>query len=82
VLASVDAKNDVVDVIANSGAGIVVLAEDPAAIATGCERFLAMTPEELSEMGARGRRYVEEHHSPEAAAQQFLTLWGANAAAG
>lgn len=76
VLASVDERNDMVDVIARAGAGITVPPEDPTGLAAACEQFLAMSPGELAAMGLRGRRYVEEHHSPEVAARQFLSLLG------
>jgi len=49
--------------VADSSAGITVPPEDPNAIAAAVETLAAMTLAERRDMGIRGRRYVEQHHS-------------------
>lgn len=48
-------------VIRDSGAGIVCPAEDGMALADAVMELYRMTPEKRAELGARGRRYYEEH---------------------
>lgn len=49
------------DPVAESGAGLVVPPEDPGAMAEAVKTLAVKTPEELWEMGRRGRLYVENH---------------------
>ena len=77
VLASVDPRNDVVDVIARAGCGVCVTPGDVEALVAGCRRFLAMPAAEPEAMGTAGRAYVDAHHSPRSAAAQFLRIFGA-----
>lgn len=74
VLASVDRRNDVVDVIARAGCGLCVEPGEVAALVDGCQQFLSLKDPEA--MGAAGRAYVDAHHSPRAAAAQFLQMFG------
>jgi glycosyltransferase involved in cell wall biosynthesis len=69
VLHSVDAGNDPV---AESGCGLTVLPESPAAVADGLRRLAALPPAERRAMGARGRAFVLAHHTYPVLAQRFL----------
>lgn len=77
VLHSVDAGNDPV---ADSGCGVSVAPESPAAVAEGLRRLAALPREQRQAMGRRGREFVLAHHSYPALAQRFLAaLEGARA---
>lgn len=69
VLHSVAAGNDPV---AESGCGVTVAPESPAAIVDGLKRMAAMAPEQRYEMGARGRAHVTAHHTYAILARRFL----------
>jgi len=69
VLHSVDAGNDPV---AESGCGITVAPESPAAVADGFRRLAALSEDERRAMGARGRAFVLEHHSYPLLARRFI----------
>jgi glycosyltransferase involved in cell wall biosynthesis len=59
------------DPVSLAGAGLTVDSEDPAAMAAALRRLADLSPEERWEMGLRGRRYVEEHHSSAQLSLQF-----------
>ncbi len=59
VIAALDGEG--VRVIAMSGAGIAVPADDPAALAAAVLNLSNVSGEELAAMGARGREYFEGH---------------------
>ena len=69
VLHSVEAGNDPV---AEAGAGLTVAPEDPAAVAAGLRQLAAVPAEERAAMGARGRAFVQAHHTYPVLAQRFL----------
>ena len=69
VLHSVEAGNDPV---AEAGAGLTVPPEDPAAVASGVQRLLALSPAERSAMGERGRAFVLAQHTYPVLAQRFI----------
>lgn len=69
VLHSVQAGNDPV---AEADCGLTVAPEDPGAIAQGLLRLAALTPQQRSAMGARGRAFVLAHHTYEVLARNFL----------
>lgn len=52
-------------VVEEAGCGLCCDAEDPIGLAEICRRFADMAPEEREAMGARGRRYYEEHFAKE-----------------
>uniref|UniRef100_UPI0013EB2F86 glycosyltransferase n=1 Tax=Adlercreutzia sp. ZJ176 TaxID=2709407 RepID=UPI0013EB2F86 len=52
-------------VIEEAGCGLCCDAEDPAGLAEICRQFADMPPSEREAMGARGRRYYEEHFAKE-----------------
>lgn len=51
------------DPVSEARAGITVPPEDPGAMAGAVEKLLSMSPQERSDMGRNGRRYVEEKHA-------------------
>jgi glycosyltransferase involved in cell wall biosynthesis len=69
VLHSVEAGNDPV---AESGCGLTVAPESPAAVAQGLRELAALPLEARREMGVRGRGFVLEHHSYQVLARRFL----------
>lgn len=69
VLHSVDAGNDPV---AESGCGLSVAPEDPAAVADGLRRMQALGGDARRAMGARGRAFVQAHHTYPVLAGRFL----------
>jgi glycosyltransferase involved in cell wall biosynthesis len=69
VLHSVEAGNDPV---ADSGCGLTVAPEDPAAVADGLRRLAALPAAERHAMGERGRAHVLAHHTYPVLAQRFL----------
>ncbi len=74
VLHSVEAGNDPV---AESGCGLSVAPEDPAAIADGLRRLAKMAPDERSALGERGRAFVLAHHTYPALARRFVDAMSA-----
>jgi glycosyltransferase involved in cell wall biosynthesis len=73
VIHAVDAANDLV---AESGGGISVPPEDPAAIAAAISRLAQMPLEEQAVMGEKGKAYVHAHHDYQILAERFLTTIG------
>jgi glycosyltransferase involved in cell wall biosynthesis len=69
VLHSVEAGNDPV---AESGCGLTVAPESPAAVAGGLSRLAALSAGERSAMGAKGRDHVLAHHSYPVLARRFI----------
>ncbi|EHR72941.1 glycosyltransferase [Burkholderiales bacterium JOSHI_001] len=69
VLHSVEAGNDPV---AESGCGLTVAPEDPAAVANGLKHLAALPAEERRAMGQRGRSFVQAHHTYPVLAQRFV----------
>jgi glycosyltransferase involved in cell wall biosynthesis len=71
VVCAVTTKDDPVSL---AQAGLTVDSEDPAALAAALQRLADLSPQERWEMGLRGRRYVEEHHSFATLSRQFEEL--------
>jgi glycosyltransferase involved in cell wall biosynthesis len=69
VLHAVEAGNDPV---AESGCGLTVAPESPAAVADGLRRLAALTSEERLAMGERGRAFVLANHTYTVLARRFL----------
>ncbi|MGB8260306.1 MAG: glycosyltransferase family 4 protein [Terracidiphilus sp.] len=62
------------DPVRESGAGISVPAGDAPAMAEAIRALAALPAAELAEMGARGRRHIEEHYNLTALARRFETV--------
>ncbi|MGA9533832.1 MAG: glycosyltransferase family 4 protein [Anaerolineales bacterium] len=73
ILAAVPADSAVRDLVEESGAGRVTVAEDPGVLA---KAILAMKEdiETLEQMGARGRHYAEAHFGRDMAVQRYHSL--------
>ena len=69
VLHSVDAGNDPV---AESGCGLTVPPQDPAAVADGLRQLAALSADARRAMGARGRAFVQAHHTYPVLARRFI----------
>jgi glycosyltransferase involved in cell wall biosynthesis len=69
VLHSVKAGNDPV---ADSGCGLTVEPESPAAVADGLLQLAALSPTQRHAMGANGREYARKHHAYPALANRFV----------
>ena len=69
VLHSVEAGNDPV---MESGCGLSVPPESPAAVAAGLRQLAALDPAQRRAMGARGRTFVLANHTYPVLAQRFL----------
>ncbi len=73
VIHSIAAGNDLV---AEAGAGISVAPEDPGAIADAVRRMRALPADARDAMGARGRRFILEHHTYDVLSRRFLEALG------
>lgn len=71
VIFSGNSKNDPV---VDSGAGFSIPPEDAGAMVDALEKMLEMSPSERSEMGERGRRYVEKEFAMEKLAERMELL--------
>lgn len=60
------------DPVAECGCGVSVEAEDPGALATAIEALAALSAAERAELGACGRRRVEEQHDYPILAERLL----------
>ena len=69
IVLAVNAGNDPV---AESECGFSIPPENPQALAGAVRRLMAMSPKELSAMGARGNAFVKLNHDYNRLAQQFL----------
>jgi glycosyltransferase involved in cell wall biosynthesis len=69
VLHSVDAGNDPV---AESGCGLTVAPESPAAVADGLRQLAALPAEQRRAMGDHGRAFVVANHTYPVLAQRFI----------
>jgi colanic acid biosynthesis glycosyl transferase WcaI len=56
---------EVADVITRSGAGFAARAGDPQSLATAIRAMADASPEQRTEMGARGKAYYAEHFDRE-----------------
>lgn len=69
VVASLDGEG--ARVVHEAGAGVTCPAEDAAALVESILALRQCSPDELTRMGAQGRRYYEEHFEPEALARRL-----------
>jgi glycosyltransferase involved in cell wall biosynthesis len=72
ILHAVEAGNDPV---AEAGCGLTVAPEDPAAVADGILRLLALGAERRAILGQRGRRYALAHHTYPVLGRRFLNAF-------
>ncbi|MEO8163182.1 MAG: glycosyltransferase family 4 protein, partial [Ilumatobacteraceae bacterium] len=74
ILAAIDADSEIPRILASSGAGISVPPEDAEKFISAV-RWLVGQPDLLLEMGAKGRRWVEQHVSATAVASEYEALF-------
>ena len=74
VLAAVDLDTEVPRILAAADAGVCVEPENSAAFISAL-RAMTLDPKTLSEMGERGRKWVENHASPASVAQRYEALY-------
>lgn len=74
ILAAIDLDTEIPRILVASGAGITVPPEDAAKF-TAALRWLVDQPELRVEMGNKGRRWVEQHASPQAVARAYEALF-------
>lgn len=73
ILASVDNGCETADLIHQSQAGICIPPEEPEELVNTI-LYLKNNPELRENMGRNGRKWAEEHHSPQSAAQKIANL--------
>jgi glycosyltransferase involved in cell wall biosynthesis len=73
ILQAIEAGNDLV---ADTGCGISVEPDNPAAVTEAVMRFYRMTPQMRSAMGEKGRQFVLANHSYDRLAERFSALFG------
>ena len=73
VLVAVDDAS--VDPVKLSGGGLRVKPEDPNAIAEGILALYAMTPEQRTQLGEKGRAYVKQYHSMRYLAEKYMHIF-------
>ena len=74
VLAAVDIDTEVPRILAAADAGVCVEPDNSAAFISAL-RAMTLDPKTLSEMGERGRKWVENHASPASVAQRYEALY-------
>jgi colanic acid biosynthesis glycosyl transferase WcaI len=74
LLASVAANAETRLLIDEADCGVWVSAENPTQLAEAiCDLY--QNPAQRAQFGANGRRYVEQHHTPDAIARQYIVLF-------
>jgi glycosyltransferase involved in cell wall biosynthesis len=63
------------DEVTQAKAGFSIGAEDPGALAETLHQIASRSPEQLQEMGTRGRKHVEDTHSYKVLAQRYAELF-------
>ena len=74
VLAAVDLDTEVPRILVAADAGVCVEPDNSAAFISAL-RAMTLDPKTLSEMGERGRKWVENHASPASVAQRYEALY-------
>ena len=74
VLAAVDLDTEVPRILAAADAGVCVEPDNSGAFISAL-RAMTLDPKTLSEMGERGRKWVENHASPASVAQRYEALY-------
>ena len=74
VLAAVDIDTEVPRILAAADAGVCVEPDNSGAFISAL-RAMTLDPKTLSEMGERGRKWVENHASPASVAQRYEALY-------
>lgn len=77
VLGVVEPDSEIDRLVSESGAGIVVEPQNYESIAGAIRRFYERDPEEMKEMGLKGRRYLENHLTKETSIRKYHEVFSA-----
>ena len=77
MLAAIDPNTEIPNMLQQSGAGVAVNPDNGPAFIEALGRLISKR-DQLSEMGAKGRKWVETHASPASVAAQYEAIFLAN----
>jgi colanic acid biosynthesis glycosyl transferase WcaI len=77
LLAAIDLKTEIPNMLQQSGAGLAVEPDNSSAFIEALGRLVS-NRDQLSEMGTNGRKWVETHASPASVAAQYEAIFLAN----
>ena len=77
MLAAIDSNTEIPNMLQQSGAGVAVNPDNGPAFIEALGRLIS-NRDQLSEMGAKGRKWVETHASPASVAAQYEAIFLAN----
>jgi glycosyltransferase involved in cell wall biosynthesis len=77
MLAAIDPGTEIPNMLQQSGAGVAVEPDNSTAFIEALSQLVSRR-EQLHEMGARGRTWVETHASPASVAAQYEAIFLAN----
>ena len=77
MLAAIDLKTEIPNMLQQSGAGVAVEPDNSSAFIEALGRLVS-NRDQLSEMGTNGRKWVETHASPASVAAQYEAIFLAN----
>jgi len=77
MLAAIDPNTEIPNMLQQSGAGVAVNPDNGPAFIEALGRLISYR-DQLSEMGAKGRKWVETHASPASVAAQYEAIFLAN----
>lgn len=77
IIASVDEQCETALIITRAQAGICIPPEDPTSLVEAIVE-LKHSPDLRAHLGSNGRAWVEQHHSPASAAEQFEALFSSS----
>ena len=77
MLAAIDPNTEIPNMLQQSGAGVAVNPDNGPAFIEALGRLIS-NRDQLSEMGAKGRKWVETHASPASVAAQYEAIFLAN----
>ena len=77
LLAAIDLKTEIPNMLQQSGAGVAVEPDNSSAFIEALGRLVS-NRDQLSEMGTNGRKWVETHASPASVAAQYEAIFLAN----
>ena len=77
MLAAIDLKTEIPNMLQQSGAGVAVEPDNSSAFVEALGRLVS-NRDQLSEMGTNGRKWVETHASPASVAAQYEAIFLAN----
>jgi glycosyltransferase involved in cell wall biosynthesis len=67
-------NGEAANIIQDSGAGLICMAEDTSALADNIRKLYHLTPEQRTEMGAQGYKYFNEHFEMESQIRRLVEI--------